>query len=194
MKEKRKFRIAVDTGNSQKAIRDRCSGFMRYVMERSLPWDIRFFAQWDAQDRQSWDSLILKWKPDGICLNSLYDISDGRLKHIPNIVMFESHSKNASMKFPRRTIFVGIDNRQIAAESFQLLVKRGLNHFAYIHAPAINAEAYHSQVRAEAFVRCPRTQASIVLNLNGRKARLQTGQRRWLPLRRNFPLCRVRVA
>ena len=153
MKEKRKFRIAVDTGNNQKAIRDRCSGFMRYVMERSLPWDIRFFAQWDAQDRQSWDRLILKWKPDGICLNSLYDISDGRLKHIPNIVMFESHSKNANMKFPRRTIFVGIDNRQIAAESFQLLIKRGLNHFAYIHAPAINAEAYHSQVRAEAFVR-----------------------------------------
>ena len=153
MKEKRKFRIAVDTGNSQKAIRDRCSGFMRYVMERSLPWDIRLFAQWDAQDRQSWDRLILKWKPDGICLNSQYDISDGRLKRIPHIVMFKSHNKNTNMKFPRRTIFVGIDNRQIAAESFQLLVKRGLNHFAYIHAPAINVEAYHSQVRAEAFVR-----------------------------------------
>lgn len=153
MKEKRKFRIAVDTGNNQKAIRDRCSGFMRYVMERSLPWDIRFFAQWDAQDRQSWDRLILKWKPDGICLNSQYDISDGRLKRIPHIVMFESHNKNTNMKFPRRTIFVGIDNRQIAAESFQLLEKRGLNHFAYIHAPAINVEAYHSQVRAEAFVR-----------------------------------------
>ena len=153
MKEKRQFRIAVDTGNNQKAVRDRCSGFMRYVMERSLPWDIRFFAQWDAQDRQVWDRLILKWKPDGICLNSLYDISDGRLKHIPNIIMFESHNKYANMKFPRRTIFVGIDNRRIASEAFHLLVKRGLNHFAYIHAPAINVEAYHSQVRAEAFVR-----------------------------------------
>ena len=153
MNEPKKFRIAVDTGNNQKAVRDRCSGFMRYVMERSLPWDIRFFAQWDAQDRQAWDRLILKWKPDCIYLNSIYDISDGRLKHIPHIVMFGNSLMGASMKFPRRTIFVGIDDRQIAAEAFHLLIKRGLNHFAYIHAPAINVEAYHSQVRAEAFVR-----------------------------------------
>ena len=153
MNEKTKFRIAVDAGGNEKAVRDRCSGFMRYVVERSLPWDIRFFDQWDAQDRQSWDRLILKWKPDGVCLNSVYNISDGRLKHIPHIVTFGSYNKNANMKFPRRTIFVGIDDRQIAKEAFHLLARRGLTHFAYIHAPAINAGAYHSQVRAETFVR-----------------------------------------
>lgn len=153
MSDEKKFRIAVDTGNNEKAVRDRCSGFMRYVMERSLPWDIRFFAQWDAQDRQSWDRLILKWKPDGICLNSQYDISDGRLKRIPHIVAFGGSFIGANMKCPCLTTFVGIDDRQIAAESFRLLVKRGLNHFAYVHPTTVSAELYHSQVRSEVFVR-----------------------------------------
>jgi len=153
MNEEKKFRIAVDTGNNEKAVRDRCSGFMRYVMERSLPWDIRFFAQWDAQDRQSWDRLILKWKPDGICMNSQYDISDGRLKRIPHIVAFGSPLIGENIKFPRRAIFIGIDDRQIAAESFHLLAKRGLNHFAYIHPTTLNEKLYHSQVRWEAFMR-----------------------------------------
>ncbi len=153
MSNEKKFRIAVDTGNNEKAVRDRCSGFMRYVMERSLPWDIRFFAQWDAQDRQSWDRLILKWKPDGICLNSQYDISDGRLKRIPHIVAFGGSFIGANMKCPCLTTFVGIDDRQIAAESFHLLVKRGLNHFAYVHPTTVSAELYHSQVRSEVFVR-----------------------------------------
>ena len=153
MSDEKKFRIAVDTGNNEKAVRDRCSGFMRYVMERSLPWDIRFFAQWDAQERQSWDRLILKWKPDGICLNSQYDISDGRLKRIPHIVAFGGSFIGANMKCPRLTTFVGIDDRQIAAESFHLLVKRGLNHFAYVHPTTVSAELYHSNVRSEVFVR-----------------------------------------
>lgn len=152
-KEEKKFRIAVDTGNNEKAVRDRCSGFMRYVMERSLTWDIRFFAQWDAQNRQSWDRLILKWKPDGICLNSQYDISDGRLKRIPHIIAFGGARIGANMKCPRRTVFVGIDDRQIAADSFHLLVKRGLNHFAYVHPTTMSAELCHSQVRSEVFVR-----------------------------------------
>ena len=152
MSEKKKFSIAIDTGANQKAVRDRCSGFMRYVMERSLPWDIRFFDQWDAQDRQSWDRLILKWKPDGICLNSLYDISDGRLNHIPHIVTFGSSLMGTSMKFPRRTVFVDIDDRQIASEAFHLLARRGLTHFAYVHAATIKGGVLYSQARAEAFM------------------------------------------
>jgi len=108
-----KFRIAVDTGSNPKSTRDRCSGFMRYVMERSLPWDIRFFAHWEMQDRQTWNRIILKWKPHVIYLNSsLYDIGDGRLKRIPHIVLFRGSNVEANMKFPRRTRFVHIDNRQ----------------------------------------------------------------------------------
>ena len=70
MENQRKLRIAVDTGTNQKAVRGRCSGFMRHVMERSLPWDIRFFASWEVQARQAWNRLILKWKPDGIVLKN----------------------------------------------------------------------------------------------------------------------------
>ena len=54
-----KFRIAIDTGINPKSIRDCCSGFMRYVTERSLPWDIRFFAKWEVQDRQAAAAIAL---------------------------------------------------------------------------------------------------------------------------------------
>ena len=125
---------------------------MRYVMERSLPWDIRFFAHWEMQDRQTWNRIILKWKPHVIYLNSsLYDIGDGRLKRIPHIVLFRGSNVEANMKFPRRTRFVHIDNRQIADEAFRLLAKRGLTHFAYVHPYVRNEDVAYSHVRAEAF-------------------------------------------
>jgi LacI family transcriptional regulator len=153
MDDKKKFRIAIDTGANPKSLRDCCSGFMRYVMERSLPWDIRFFAQWEVQDRQAWNRLVLKWKPDGIYLNSPYYVGRGRFKRIPNIIAFESPDMKENARFPRQTVFVGIDNRQIAAEAFRLLAKRGLSHFAYVHPSDTNEDVSHSKVRAEAFER-----------------------------------------
>ena len=153
MNEPTKFRIAIDTGFNPKSIRDCCSGFMRYAMERSLPWEIRFFAHWEVQDRHAWNQLILKWKPDGIYLNSLHDTSKSLLKSIPNVIAFESPDKRINMRFPRKTIFVGIDNRQIATEAFQLLARRGLEHFAYVHPYAMSEDVSHSPVRAETFMR-----------------------------------------
>ena len=153
MNEHAKFRIAIDTGINTKSIRDCYSGFMRYVMERSLPWDIRFFAHWEVQDRQAWNQLILKWEPDGIYLNSPHDTYPSRLKRIPNVIAFESPDKRINMRFPRQTVFVGIDNRQIAAEAFQLLARRGLDHFAYVHPYAMSEDVSHSPVRAETFMR-----------------------------------------
>ena len=153
MNKQRKFRIAIDTGINPKSIRDCCSGFLRYVMERSLPWDIRFFTLWEVQERQAWNRLILKWKPDGIYLNSPHDTCHGRLGHIPNVIAFKSHDMRVNMRFPRKTVFVGIDNRQIAAEAFRLLAKRGLSHFAYVHPYAMSEDVSHSTVRAETFMR-----------------------------------------
>lgn len=153
MDDKKKFRIAIDTGTNPKSIRDCCSGFMRYVMERSLPWDIRFFAHWEVQNRQAWNQLILKWKPDGFYLNSLHPTCQRSLRSTPNIIAFESPDKRINMRFPRRTVFVGIDNRQISAEAFHLLASRGLNHFAYVHPYAMGEDVSHSPVRAETFMR-----------------------------------------
>jgi len=126
---------------------------MRYVTERSLPWDIRFFAKWEVQDRQAWDRLILKWNPDGIYLNSPHDAYQSRLKRIPNVIAFESPDMRINMRFPRQTVFVGIDNRQIAAEAFLLLARRGIEHFAYVHPYAMSEDVSHSLVRAETFRR-----------------------------------------
>ena len=129
---------------------------MRYVMERSLPWDIRFFARWEVQDRQAWNQLILKWEPDGIYLNSPHDTYQSRLKSSPNVIAFESPDMRINMRFPRQTVFVGIDNRQIATEAFQLLARRGIEHFAYVHPYAMNEDVSHSPVRAETFMRLAR--------------------------------------
>ena len=156
MNEHKKFRIAIDTGRNTKSIRDCCSGFMRYVMERSLPWDLRFFARWEVQDRQAWNQLILKWEPDGIYLNSPHDTYQSRLKSSPNVIAFESPDIRINMRFPRQTVFVGIDNRQIATEAFQLLARRGIEHFAYVHPYAMNEDVSHSPVRAETFMRLAR--------------------------------------
>ena len=126
---------------------------MRYVTERSLPWDIRFFTLKEVQDRQAWNQLILKWEPDGIYLNSPHDAYQSRLKRIPNVIAFESPDMRINMRFPRQTVFVGIDNRQIAAEAFQLLARRGIEHFAYVHPYAMSEDVSHSPVRAETFRR-----------------------------------------
>ena len=126
---------------------------MRYVTERSLPWDIRFFTLKEVQDRQAWNRLILKWNPDGIYLNSPHDAYQSRLKRIPNVIAFESPDMRINMRFPRQTVFVGIDNRQIAAEAFQLLARRGIEHFAYVHPYAMSEDVSHSPVRAETFRR-----------------------------------------
>ncbi|MBQ3290512.1 MAG: substrate-binding domain-containing protein [Kiritimatiellae bacterium] len=122
-------------------------------MERSLPWDMRFFSDWDLQDRKAWNKLVLGWKPDGIYLNSPHDTCHGRFKRIPNVIAFESPDMRINMRFPRQTVFVGIDNRQIAAEAFRLLAKRGLQHFAYVHPSATSEDISHSQVRATTFMR-----------------------------------------
>ena len=153
MDDERKFRIAIDTGSNPKSLRDCCSGFMRHAMERSLPWDIRFFATGDIQDRKAWNRIVLGWKPDGIYLNSSYYIGNVRFDRIPNIIAFESPDKKENMRFPRRTVFVGIDNTQIAAEAFRLLAKRGLQHFAYVHPSATNEDVSHSRARAATFMR-----------------------------------------
>ncbi len=153
MNEQKKHRILVDAGRNPKTIRDRCSGFMRYVMERTLPWDVRFFSCWEVEDRQEWNKLIVNWKPDGIYLNSEYGGHCGRLRRIPHIVSFGNSNVDVNTNLPSRVVFVGIDDRLIAAEAFNLLVRRGLCRFAYVH-PSLSEESINrSQIRAKAFVR-----------------------------------------
>ena len=153
MKDQRRAKILLDAGENAKTCRDRCSGFMRHVAERSLPWDIRLFARRDMQERQTWNRLFMNWEPDGIFLNSLDGIRESALRRIPHIVVFGSSDESLNRKFPQRSAFVYIDNEQIAAEAFRLLLRRGLNHFAYVHPSDKEEGIGHSQVRAETFVR-----------------------------------------
>ena len=153
MAEQRSFKILVDTGRNPKVIRDRCSGFMRYVMERSLPWDVRFFAHWDVQDRQKWNRFISKWKPDGIYLNSESGRPAVCLKHIPYAVVFGNPNIDRNVKSSQRIVIIDVDDRQIATEAFKLLARRGLSHFAYVHPSLSNESFNRSRIRSETFVR-----------------------------------------
>ena len=42
-------KIAVTVGTNVKSSRDQCTGLLRYVMEHSLAWDIRFFHRAETQ-------------------------------------------------------------------------------------------------------------------------------------------------
>ena len=156
MGPQKKYRIVVDTRMNLKAVRERCSGFLRYATERSLPWDIQFSDYWESNIRNEINTRVLKWKPDGIFLNShYYALSDGLLQGIPNIVAFGEPVLDSDKQMPERTVFVGIDNNQIVAEAFRLLARRGLIHFAYVHpmARSDSSELGYSKIRANEFKR-----------------------------------------
>ncbi len=154
MNKQRKFKILVDAGQNPKTVRDRCSGFMRYTMEQAFPWDIRLFSYWEMQDLPTWNRRFLTWHPDGIFVNSTYDAPCiDRLRRIPHIVVFGRPDSGNNMRFPRRTIFVDIDDRQIAEKAFDLLLRRGFSHFAYVHPSAMNENSVRSCIRADAFRR-----------------------------------------
>lgn len=148
---RKKYRIVVDTRLNAKAVRERGSGFLRYATERSLPWEVLFSNYWESKTRSEIDSSVLKWKPDGIFLNSRYpSTNDGLLQGIPNIVAFGNPLCESVKQLPAGTAFVDIDNGQIVAEAFRLLTRRGLIHFAYVHPTALNYSNEHvySKIRA----------------------------------------------
>ena len=151
MSEKKRYRILIDSSTNTKAIRDRCSGFMNHIMERKLPWDIQFIYYKELQNRQILNRLIRKWETDGIYLNSPLGKASINVREIPNIVAFGNFDDG----LPSRAVYVNIDNGQIAAEAFNLMLRRGLANFAYIHYPGPEADgdAIHSQMRGDAFMK-----------------------------------------
>lgn len=148
MSYQKRYRILVEAYESTKAIRDRCSGFMNYVMTHKLPWDIRFITFRELQELQTLKKLVRKWRPDGVCLNTGEGNQGTFIHGIRNIVAFGS----PDAKLPERTVFVNINDMQISSEAFKLLLRRGLTNFAYIHNMDPIADASHSKTRAESFI------------------------------------------
>ena len=145
MQKDKQYNILIEALVNSKAVRDRCSGFMRYIMDHKLQWDIKFITYEELKNDGILNKLIKKFKADGIYLNSKLALTKISFHHIPNIVVFG----DLNTKLPNRTIHVGIDNRQIASEAFKLLSRRGLAHFAYVHG---NMEAKHTHIRAATLI------------------------------------------
>jgi len=144
-------RIAVTTGNNQKSTRDITSGFLRYAAEARPGWDIRFFPGSMTSTREAWRRNVSPWKPDCVVFASIQ-----WAKFVPplprscKIAAVSSGMAEYDSILPRRTLFVGIDDGAVSREAASLLMRRGLTHFAFIHADA-NVESARSHIRAAAF-------------------------------------------
>ena len=148
MQDQKRYRILIEAYSSNKAIRDRCSGFMNYVTTHKLPWEIQFITFRELWTPKKLKKLVKKWKPDGLLLNSRLGREATFLHYIRNIVAFGSDN----VKLPKRTVFVNIDNAKIASEAFRLLFRRGLTNYAYIDNATSHRDAVHSKARAETFI------------------------------------------
>ena len=148
MNDQPRTKIAVTTGCNVKATRDRCTGILRYMAEHGLKWDIRFF---NRAETVAWRESTRHWKPDGLIANALGGFSANvfkALRPVRRIVAFVSNSERWDGFLPRRTVCTSIDNLAIVDAAFNLMWRRGLRHFAYVHVPSTTLDAAHSRRRA----------------------------------------------
>ncbi len=148
MDDKPRAKIAVTTGDNVKATRDRCTGILRYMAERGLKWDVRFF---NRSETAAWRDSTRHWKPDGVIVNALGGFNQEvfkSLRHVRHIVAFLFNDARWDGPLPRRTVRVSVDNRAVAGAAFDLLWRRGLRHFAYVQPHISATDSVNSGKRA----------------------------------------------
>ena len=148
------IRIAVTTGNNQKSTRDISSGFLRYAAERRPGWNIRFFPGSATATRDAWRRNVSPWKPDCVAFVSIQ-----WMKFLPplprtcKLAAVSSGIAESDRVLPGRTRLVGIDDAAVARAAAALLMRRGLTHFAFVHADS-PVEKARSRMRGAAFAAC----------------------------------------
>ena len=155
MNKKGAFHIAIITANYVKAVKDLTSGFLRYKAEAKPLWNIRFFTFTETQTAKGWRQNVIAWRPDGIVVAQVEAISylSGHSSEISRkckIVFFASGDPKLDGQMPPRTVIVGADDAAIVESAFNLMKKRGLESFAFVHS-AEASEVLRSSLRAAAF-------------------------------------------
>ena len=134
------FRIAVLAGTTHKAIREKCSGVLRYAAKHP-----QFHPVIQNTKKLAEIKSILSWKDiQGIiCLWADAPIVNTikKLSAIPTIW---------ADTIPTSESTISINDNEIAVTASKLLIRRGLRHFAFVHTN-LAAEQSRSAKRAEGF-------------------------------------------
>ena len=151
------FHIAIITCDYVKAVKDLTSGFLRYKAERKPLWSIRFYTLTETQTAEDWRQNVIACRPDGLVVAQYEAISylSGQSSEVPRkckIVSFASGDPKLDGQMPPRTVFVDLDDAVIVENAFNLMKKRGLECFAFVHT-AEALEILRSRRRAAALRR-----------------------------------------
>ena len=157
MNNKGTFLIAIITDDYVKAVKDLTSGFLRYKAEAKPLWNIKFFAPIETQTAEDWRRNVIEWRPDGIVVALKKAISylsrqSSEISRKCKIVLFASDDPKTNGQMPPRSVFVNVDDTAIVEAAFNLMKKRGLENFAFVHTTEAS-EVLRSSLRAAAF-RC----------------------------------------
>ena len=157
MNKKGTFHIAIITDNYVKAVKDLTSGFLRYKAEAKPSCNIKFFTPTETQTARDWQQNIIEWRPDGIVVTGIKATSylAGHASAISRkckIVCMASDDPKLDGQMPPRSVFVDVDDAAIVEAAFNLMKKRGLESFAFVHS-AEASENLRSHFRASAFRR-----------------------------------------
>lgn len=145
--------IAVLTGNNTKSTRDNMSGLLRYVAENKPGWNVRFFPGSTTATRESWQRIVSPWKPDCVVFLAIQWVKfRPPIATSCKIAALSSGNPAYDCLLPKRTLFVGINDSEIASKGASLLIRRGLTHFAFIHSDT-EIELARSKKRYSAFAK-----------------------------------------
>ena len=146
---KRAFNIAIIT-DSKTLI----SGLLRYKAETKPLWNVSFFTPNEAQPARNWRQNVIKWRPDGLVVTEK-EVTSYLLEQssaIPRgckIAAFASDDPKLNGRMPPRTVFIDVDDTAIVESAFNLMRKRGLENFAFVHTTEAS-EILRSRRRAAA--------------------------------------------
>jgi len=125
-------------GDNVKASQEWTSGILRYMADSRPSWDIRFFTGSETRTPQDWTRKVVQWRPNCIVATTINVVKD-MMNYLPTlprtckIVSLASGDEAKDAMMPPRTVFVGVADNEISAAAFELMCRRGIGHFAYVH-------------------------------------------------------------
>lgn len=150
-KEKERLRIVVRVSSMAKSVHDRMSGILRFVAEHGLPWSLSFMpsasinsAEQEYEDARPADGMIITDYRFGEMMRR------GQTVPARHVVILATR-RDDDHELPDNAVRLVFDNAGCARTAADLLIKRGLGHFAYVHTPFSPVESPISRQRGEAF-------------------------------------------
>ena len=146
-------RIGFVNTLEHKAVRDCFSGLLRFIADVDAPWEVKAVNPHSATDAEL--IQFANWAPTGIIaipefLSELTARLGGhRLRRQATVFLNRE-------RIPRRkegTMDICVDHDSLAEAAASLLMKRGMENFAYVDELERSVETARSKLRGDAFAR-----------------------------------------